>query len=489
MTMLDNPPLSTQAILHLNKLNNNQEKDEIDHHGLFLQKAESYHLDKDVKLNGLKQDADDENGIEESSSSKEDDEEEQDLEEEEDKTEWQAPVSRFAKNCRNYIREIVDTVAEPNPNKTVIALSIGDPTVYGNLRPSPETTAAVIRVIEGGKHDGYAPSIGYESARAAIAEFSSRNGANYTAKDVVLCSGCSSSLDLCISVLANPGQNILMPRPGFPLYRTLAESLGIHVKMYDLLPEENWRADLYDLEANIDEQTAAIIVNNPSNPCGSVFDKEHIREILLIAQKHKVPIIADEIYEYLTFAGSDFTSMAALSRNVPILVCGGLAKRFLVPGWRLGWILVHDPIGAFNDVRRGLVALSQRTIGSCTVVQGAIPEILQNTPQDFHDDLIKLLQENARIAFDGLNAIRGLKAYMPQGAMYMMIRFQKEHFPQFIDGREFIAQMMKEESVFPLPGEAFFLPNFMRIVLTVPAELIEEAIQRISEFCDRYYQE
>ncbi|KAK2164060.1 hypothetical protein LSH36_69g02015 [Paralvinella palmiformis] len=171
---------------------------------------------------------------------------------------------------------------------------------------------AVIESIRSEKCNGYAPSTGYEYAREA---------------DVIFTSGCSGALDLAIIVLANPGQNILIPQPEFSLYKTLAESLGIVVKHYNLLPERIWEADLDHLESLIDDNTAAIIVNNPSNPCGSVYSKNHIQGILDIANRYKVPIIADEIYAYFVFPGQEFVSMASQTKDVPILSCGGLTKR------------------------------------------------------------------------------------------------------------------------------------------------------------------
>ena len=188
-------------------------------------------------------------------------------------------------------------------------------------------------------------------------------GDSLTLNDVILCSGCSCSLDLCISALANPGDNILVPRPGFPLYTTLANGLGIKTKEYDLKPDDDWQVDLDHLASIVDDKTVAILVNNPSNPCGSVFDEDHLRDILAVAEKYCLPIIADEIYEHFVFNGSDkvYTPLAKLSSNVPILSCGGLTKRYLVPGWRLGWITIHDRNDIFktSGIRQGLQSLSQ----------------------------------------------------------------------------------------------------------------------------------
>jgi tyrosine aminotransferase len=308
-----------------------------------------------------------------------------------------------------------------------------------------------------------------------------------TADDVILCSGCSCSLDLCISVLANAGDNILVPRPGFPLYTTLANGLRIKTKEYNLLPEQNWMVDLDHLESLIDDNTRAIVINNPSNPCGSVFDESHLRDILAIADRHCVPIIADEIYEHFVFesANKAYVPMASLTTTVPILSCGGLTKRYLIPGWRMGWITIHDANGIFasGNVRQGLQCLSQRIIGSSTLIQGAIPKILEETPASFYQETLKTIEFNARLAFDRLKRVPGLKPVMPEGAMYMMVGMDLKSFPAFQNDLQVVEALVTEQSVFCLPGKCFNIPNFFRIVLTVPKEMLVEACDRIEEFC------
>ncbi|CAG7728770.1 unnamed protein product, partial [Allacma fusca] len=254
-----------------------------------------------------------------------------------------------------------------------IFFSKGDPTIYGNLKPHESIIDAVQKSLTSMIHNGYAPANGYLKAREAVAEYYSVPEAPLSAQDVILCSGCSHSLDLCIAALASRGQNILMPRPGFAIYRTLAQGYGIHTKNYNLLPDREWEIDLDHLESQIDRGTAAIVVNNPSNPCGSVYSREHLRKILDLAEKYSLPIIADEIYDFFVFKGEEFVPLATLSTNVPILACSGLTKRFLVPGWRMGWVLIHDRQNAFkNEIRGALQSLSQRIIGSNTLVQGAL---------------------------------------------------------------------------------------------------------------------
>lgn len=173
----------------------------------------------------------------------------------------------------------------------------GDPTTFGNLKAADETMMATVRSLESGKYNGYAHTQGHEVAREAVAKYSAhqRPEGVIDPNDVILCSGCSSALEYCILALADRGQNVLLPRPGFCLYRTLVDGLDIEVRYYDLLPEKQWRADLVQLEGLIDEKTAALLINNPSNPCGSVYDREHLQDLVDICERHYVPIIADEV--------------------------------------------------------------------------------------------------------------------------------------------------------------------------------------------------
>ncbi|XP_076686619.1 tyrosine aminotransferase isoform X3 [Andrena cerasifolii] len=338
---------------------------------------------------------------------------------------WNVRASDIARRTHNPIRSIVENlVVEPNPTKPMISLSIGDPTIFGNLKPPMEVIEAVKEVVGSQLYNGYAPCTGYESARKAVAEYSSSEFVKVEPKDVILCSGCSCALDLCITALAREGQNILIPRPGFSIYRTLAEGLGITVKSYDLR----------------------------------------------------------------VFPGRTFHSIASLSSKVPILSCSGLTKRFLVPGWRMGWIIVHDRQNVLEEeIRKALHCLSQRIIGSNTLVQGALPAILRNTPQKFYDDTMRTLHSHSKLAYNSIVKIPGLKPIMPAGAMYMMVYIDLSCFPEFNSDLEFVQRLLMEESVFCLPGQCFDYPSYMRLVITVPMDMLEEACQRTQQFCGRHH--
>lgn len=243
---------------------------------------------------------------------------------------WRIQVSSFALKSVNPIRQTVESLkVQPNPNKSFIPLSIGDPNFFGNLLPHETIARELERVMKENKSWGYYASSGMQCAREAIAQYVSVAGAPVTASDIYVTSGGSHALDLCISLFARSTGNILIPRPGFPLYRTLAEAHGVQCKFYELNPHDGWKIDLNSLIDAIDENTLAIVYNNPSNPCGAVYSADHMRQLLTVASDHCLPIIADEIYEGMVFdsINTPFVPIASLTTQVPVLSCRGLTKR------------------------------------------------------------------------------------------------------------------------------------------------------------------
>lgn len=160
---------------------------------------------------------------------------------------WHVPMSSKAQRTTNPIRSIVDKIMmqkrEPIPGKPMIPLSLGDPCSFGNLNAPDVMTEAVVKIIQEKKHNGYGASPGINSAREAIAQKFSTPNCKYKMDDIIIGSGCSGALEIALCGLLDDGDNVLVPRPGFPLYQVLAESHGAHVKQYDLLPEKNWQAD------------------------------------------------------------------------------------------------------------------------------------------------------------------------------------------------------------------------------------------------------
>ncbi|CAE7724458.1 TAT [Symbiodinium microadriaticum] len=278
-------------------------------------------------------------------------------------------ASLKAKRTHNPIRAIVDNLRPPREHsRPLLNLALGDPTAYGNLKCPEVMMDAVKESLDSQAANGYLPSTGFGAARKAIAKVSSFDDYTVEEDDIVICSGCSRALELAITVLVNEGDNILVPRPGFPLYQVITESLGGHVKQYMLKAENDWECDLEDMDRQVDENTKAILITNPSNPCGSNYTAQHLAGVVEVARRHNLPIIADEIYGGLVFDGH-FTSVSSLNGDVPVLAVGGLAKEFIVPGWRVGWVTVYDRTATkvMAEVKSGLKSLSQLILGGCTV--------------------------------------------------------------------------------------------------------------------------
>ncbi|KAI8637391.1 tyrosine aminotransferase [Parasitella parasitica] len=404
-----------------------------------------------------------------------------------DRKTWSIKASKTANQASNPIRAIVDKLKlNPNATKPLISLSIGDPTIFGNFNVDPSINDAVAKQLNSFKSNGYPPADGTLAARTAVAQVNNDPTAPLTADDVILANGCSGALEMCINVLCNDGQNILLPRPGFSLYASVAATRFVEPRYYDLVPENNWEADLLQMESLIDDKTSAILVNNPSNPCGSVYSRQHLEAILEIAEKYHVPVIADEIYCDLVFEGNKFYPMATLTSTVPILAVGGLAKKWLVPGWRVGWILIHDRNNVFAEVNAGLHQLAQIILGPNSLIQAAIPDILEKTPESFFKDTIKQLEKNVELSIREVSKIDGMVPVNPQGAMYMMVRIQVEKFKDIESDVDFSAKLLDEENVVCLPGECFKYPNFVRFVITPTYDRLEEAYKRMDEFCARH---
>lgn len=208
---------------------------------------------------------------------------------------WDVKSSIHSQKTVNKIRLVTEGIKLlPNTEKEMIPLSVGDPTIFGNFQTSDVVTEAVKECLESKKCNGYGPTIGVLEARRAIAKYSVHQG-QVTEEDVILCNGCSSALEICMVTLASPGDNIFCAKPGFSNYETLTAGLGIEMKRFNLIPKNNWEIDLVHLESSIDDRTKAILITNPSNPCGSVFSKEHLLEVIDIAERHRLPIIADEV--------------------------------------------------------------------------------------------------------------------------------------------------------------------------------------------------
>lgn len=406
---------------------------------------------------------------------------------------WNISCSQRALQTINPIRQLVQGMAvKPNPDKKLIPLSIGDPAAFGNLKVPREALKALSKVLNEDSAHGYSNSLGNELARSTIAsKFSSRHHA-VSKDEVILTCGTSGALEMVFNALCNPGDNVLVPRPGFPLFRTLLDNLGVEVRYYDLDPHRQWQIRLEQLPKLVDSRTAALVVNNPSNPCGSVFSYSHMMSIIEMAQRLCIPIVADEVYADMTFSGYQFFSFASLSEYVPILSVGSVSKMFVAPGWRLGWVVIHDRQGLLEkgNVIQGLQQLSMRMLVPSSPFQQILPTLFSDACKSDFRGLMETLEDQAMFTVDSLSKIKGLSCPSPpQGSMYCMVQVDSQAMG-FQDDKEFASQLLAEESVLVLPGQPCFQsPDFFRVVYCAPKAVLHEAFSRIRRFCDRHHKE
>lgn len=205
--------------------------------------------------------------------------------------------------------------------------------------------AAINALKATGSAAGYVNALGKPEAREAIAKYH-----DTLAEHVIIANGCSGALELALTALLDPGTILLVPTPGFPLYQVIVESHGATVVHYHLLPNHNWECDLQDVRNRVQQyppgMVRGMVVTNPSNPTGSVYTKQHLEAIVHMARHLRLPIVADEVYGDLTFGNHMFYPLAKVAANlgnhVPVITASGLAKQYLLPGWRVGWIVFHD---------------------------------------------------------------------------------------------------------------------------------------------------
>lgn len=418
---------------------------------------------------------------------------------------WNLVPSKRATRTSNPIRKIVDQLRpDPKNELPIISLALGDPCVFGNLPPPSLLIRSIEDNVKDNKSYAYGPAAGVVSARETLAREYSLKNANgetirsTTMQDVIIASGASGALEIAINGLMNEGDSLLIPNPGFALYQVLAESLGGVVKKYELNPSRQWEIDLESMENAIDDTTKAIVINNPSNPCGNILPRENLLGVVALAEKYHLPIIADEIYDKILFSGQTFTPIASLTTTVPILTVGGLAKQFAVPGFRVGWIIIYDndskslstpPEGSDISVRQGLMNLTTLIVGANTLTQSTIPAVFpeEDKPeyvemQNYYKTYNAALEANAKIVMTQLEGTSGLTCIEPQAAMYVMVRIEPELYEDIKDDVEFCAKLLQEKNIVVLPGQCFGVKNFFRIVFCPPLNELETACTRIKEF-------
>ncbi|XP_038681081.1 probable aminotransferase TAT2 [Tripterygium wilfordii] len=391
------------------------------------------------------------------------------------------------------VRKALTTLTE-NLNKddrrTTIALGAGDPSLSSCFRTTSVAEDAIVDAVRSATYNCYAPTAGLLSTRSAVADYLNRDLTDkLSPDDVFVTLGCKQAIEVIISVLARPGANILLPKPCWPFYEARAAASSLEVRHFDLLPERDWEVDLEAVEALADDNTGAMVVINPGNPCGNVYSHEHLKKIAETARKLGIFVISDEVYGHLAFGSNPFVPMGAFGSIVSVITLGSISKRWVVPGWRLGWLVTNDPNGILQE--SGIVESIKGALDLIadppTFIQGAIPQILENTKDDFFLKIINLLREAADTCYDQIKEIPGITCpKKPEGSMFLMVKLNLSLLEGIADDMDFCLKLVQEESVIILPGITVGMKNWLRITIATDPSTLEEGLERVKTFCLRH---
>ncbi|RLN08143.1 nicotianamine aminotransferase A-like [Panicum miliaceum] len=376
---------------------------------------------------------------------------------------------------------------DPRP---VLPLAHGDPSVFPAFRTAAEAEEAVAAALRTGKLNCYPAGVGLPDARRALAKHLSRDlPYDLSSDDIFLTAGGTQAIEVVISVLAQPGTNILLPRPGYPNYEARAALNNLEVRRFDLIPERGWEIDIDSLESIADKNTTAMVIINPNNPCGSVYTREHLTKVAEVARKLGILVIADEVYGNLVFGDSQFIPMGVFGHNAPVLSIGSLSKRWIVPGWRLGWVAACDPRKILKETKilTSITNFLNVSTDPATFIQGALPQILENTKEDFFKRIIGLLEETSEICYREIKDIKCITCpHKPEGSMFVMVKLNLYLLEGIHDDIDFCCKLAKEESVILCPGSVLGMENWVRITFAIDSSSLLDGLERIKSFCQRH---
>ncbi|KAL6630060.1 hypothetical protein ACP70R_029825 [Stipagrostis hirtigluma subsp. patula] len=377
--------------------------------------------------------------------------------------------------------------SDPRP---LAPLGHGDPSPFACFRTATAAAEAVAAAATSGKHNSYPSAAGVDEARSAVASYLSRDlPYELSPGDVVLTAGCNHAVEIMMAVLATPGANVLLPRPGYPLYEARAALGALEFRHYDLLPEKEWEVDIQGVEALADENTVALVIVNPNNPCGCVYSSDHLAKIAATARKLGVMVISDEIYDHFAFGSKPFVPMGVFGDIAPVMTLGGISKRWMVPGWRLGWIALTDPKGVLRKKKifDSIIIYRGISVDPAAIVQGAIPQIIANTDEAFFTNAMNIMKGAAEICYQKLKGIECITCpHKPEGSMFVMVKLDISYFDGIDDDIDFCSKLAKEESVVICPGSGLGMKNWLRITFAVDPPLLEDGLERLKSFCLRH---
>ncbi len=371
----------------------------------------------------------------------------------------------------------------------IMKLNIGSPAQFGFSAPDEIVRDMVTALPHA---DGYSESRGILSARRAVA---SRyqvipDFPEIDVDDIYLGNGVSELIIMTMQALLDDGDEVLVPAPDYPLW-TAAVSLAGGTPVHYLTDEsDGWNPDVEDLASKVTPRTKALVVINPNNPTGAVYDRGVLKQLVDIAREHELLLLADEIYDRVIYDDAEHICLAALAPDLLCLTFNGLSKTYRVAGYRSGWVAVTGPRSHATSFLEGIDLLASSRLCPNVPGQHAVQAALSG--HQSIEDLIRpggRLHAQRRAAVDGLNSIPGVSVVEPMGALYVFPRLDPE-VHEIHDDSQFVLDLLLQEKLLVVQGTGFNWPlsTHFRIVTLPSVDDLNIAIQRIGNFLASYRQ-
>jgi alanine-synthesizing transaminase len=369
--------------------------------------------------------------------------------------------------------------------RTLIKLNIGNPGAFGFRAPEHLQRAIADRIAD---TDPYTHQQGLPAAREAIAAFHKQRGTpNASPERVFVGNGVSELIDLSLRALLNPGDEVLLPSPDYPLWSAATILNDGRPVYYRCKAENGFLPDPDEIAQLVSSRTRAIVLINPNNPTGANYSREILERIVAIAAKHHLLLMADEIYDHILYDDHTFQPLAPLAGDLPCLSFGGLSKVHRACGWRVGWaVLSGDPMRS-GDLHHAMDLLGALRLCANVPGQFAIEAALHGT-----DTISELttpggrLYETRRALIESCEASEHLSLVAPAGALYGFPAVVGDAAKGF-DDHAFALEMLEDEDVLIVPGSSFNVPerNHFRVTLLPDAQMLREVFARIERVLGR----
>ena len=353
--------------------------------------------------------------------------------------------------------------------RSIIHLGIGEPDF-----DTPEHIRGAAKDALDAGHTHYTPSPGIMEVREAIARHQTeRQGYDVGADSIIVTPGGKPIMFFTILALADEGDEVVYPNPGFPIYESMIRFAGATPVPWPLREENDFAADVDELRTLVTPRTKLIIVNSPNNPCGSVIPEENLRRIAEIACEADAVVLSDEIYKDFYFEGSHASITRFPGMRERTVILDGLSKSYAMTGWRIGYGVMPEPL--FEPVSR----LMTNSV-SCTaafVQQAAVTAL--HSSQTPTEAMVAEFRERRSVIVDGLRALPGIRVREPKGAFYVFPNIEGTE----LSSREFEHKMLYEAGVSLLSGTAFghLGDGYIRISFANSQANLSEALRRMEQ--------